>query len=77
VGDKLYGLDASLYLKFAKSMLTDEEWKRLILKNQALYARSVSFHWRDRRWEFIAEPADELVDFIETVNEEEEEQYAD
>jgi hypothetical protein len=45
------------------------------LKNQALHAHSVRFDWRDRGWEFTAEPADELVDFIETVNEEEEEHY--
>jgi 23S rRNA pseudouridine1911/1915/1917 synthase len=77
VGDKLYGLDASLYLKFAKSTLTDEEWKRLILKNQALHAHTVRFGWRDRDWEFIAEPADELVDFIETVSEDEEQCYSD
>ena len=77
VGDKIYGLDASLYLKFAKEDLTDEEWRRLILKNQALHAHSVRFHWRERDWEFTAEPPDELVDFVETVDEEEEERYAD
>ena len=70
VGDKIYGLDASLYLKFAKEDLTDEEWRRLILKNQALHAYSVRFHWRERDWEFTAEPPDELVDFVETVDEE-------
>ena len=32
----------------------------------------MQFYWRDRDWSFVAEPADEFVDFIETVDEEEE-----
>jgi hypothetical protein len=37
----------------------------------------VRFGWRDRDWEFIAEPADELVDFIVTVSDTEEIELAD
>jgi 23S rRNA pseudouridine1911/1915/1917 synthase len=73
VGDKLYGLDESWYLKFVKDELTADEWRKLILKNQALHARTLRFHWRARDWEFVAEPADKVVDFIETVSETEEE----
>ncbi len=70
-------MDASWYLKFVKDELTPAEWARLILKNQALHAHTVRFAWRGRDWEFVAEPADAFVDFIETVSEEEEETYRD
>tara|TARA_Y100000588_G_scaffold261327_1_gene275910 strand:+ start:21 stop:773 length:753 start_codon:yes stop_codon:yes gene_type:complete len=77
VGDKLYGLDASLYLKLAKGELTETDRKLLILENQALHAHTVRFVWRGSDYEFVAEPADELVDFIETVGQEEEEFYSE
>ena len=77
VGDKLYGLEESWYLKFVRDELTAADWKRLILKNQALHAHTLRIQWRGRDWEFIAEPADELVDFIETVSEAEEETFQD
>jgi len=67
VGDKLYGLDESWYLKFAKDELTASEWQKLILKNQALHARELRLHWRAADWIFEAEPEDEFVDFIETI----------
>ena len=77
VGDKLYGVDGSLYLKLVRDELTDTDWQKLILRNQALHAYKVRFEWRDRDWEFIAEPADELVDFIVTVSDTEEIELAD
>ena len=75
MGDKLYGLDESWYLKFVKDELTDSDWQKLVFKKQALHAHTLRFHWRGRDWEFVAEPADEFVDFIETVSESEEEIY--
>jgi 23S rRNA pseudouridine1911/1915/1917 synthase len=72
VGDKLYGVDGSCYLKLVKDELTAADWQKLILHNQALHSYKVCFEWRDREWEFIAEPADELVDFIVTVSDREE-----
>lgn len=38
VGDKLYGPDEQLYLKFVEGRLTDEDRKRLILPFHALHA---------------------------------------
>ncbi|MCQ2396506.1 MAG: RluA family pseudouridine synthase [Lentisphaeria bacterium] len=38
VGDKLYGVDDTIFLKFAKSTLERDDWKRLILPTQALHA---------------------------------------
>ena len=77
MGDKLYGLDESWYLKFVKDELTEVDWQKLVLKNQALHAHTLRFHWHGRDWEFVAEPADEFVDFIETVSESEEDTYCD
>jgi hypothetical protein len=48
-----------------------------MLRNQALHAYKLRFGWRDRDWEFIAEPADEFVDFIVNVSDTEEIGYAD
>ncbi|MBO7741725.1 MAG: RluA family pseudouridine synthase [Victivallales bacterium] len=39
VGDKLYGVDDRLYLKFIEDKLTDEDRRRLILPHQALHAQ--------------------------------------
>ena len=63
VGDKLYSGDENLYLDFVKSLLTEEQRRRLILPNQALHARSVQCVWRDRRWNFRAEPEGWFVEF--------------
>lgn len=37
-GDKLYGLDERLFLKFASSALTPDDWGRLLMPHQALHA---------------------------------------
>jgi 23S rRNA pseudouridine1911/1915/1917 synthase len=77
VGDKLYGVDGSCYLKLVEDELTAADWQKLILRYQALHSYKVYFEWRDQEWEFIAEPADEFVDFIVTVSDKEEIEYAD
>ena len=38
VGDKVYGPDPELFLKFREDRLTPEDWARLRLPNQALRA---------------------------------------
>lgn len=43
VGDKLYGLDDTLYLRFIESKLTEEDNKTLILDRQALHAAELHF----------------------------------
>ena len=43
VGDKLYGLDDTLFDRFSKGELTDTDKKRLILDRQALHARELKF----------------------------------
>jgi 23S rRNA pseudouridine955/2504/2580 synthase/23S rRNA pseudouridine1911/1915/1917 synthase len=38
VGDKLYGVDDSIYLRFISDQLTDEDYERLRMPRQALHA---------------------------------------
>ena len=43
VGDKLYGVDENLFLKFCEDALTEEDRKRLRLRRQALHAGYIQF----------------------------------
>ena len=44
VGDKLYGVDETLFLRFCTEALTEEDRRRLRLPRQALHAGSLRFH---------------------------------
>ena len=57
VGDKIYGGEERLYLRFISDALTPADWATLLLPNHALHARHLSFTWRGRAWAFDA-PAD-------------------
>ena len=43
VGDKLYGLDEGVFLRFVEGSLSEEDLTRLILPNQALHCSGLSF----------------------------------
>jgi len=43
VGDKLYGLDETIFLRLVKQALTKEDLTRLMLPNQALHCAALSF----------------------------------
>lgn len=43
VGDKLYGVDDTFFVKFIEDTLSDEDKKRLRLTRQALHAESLQF----------------------------------
>jgi len=47
VGDKLYGLDESFFLRFADDRLDAEDIQRLIVPNQALHCTELAFIARD------------------------------
>jgi len=64
VGDKLYGGDERLYLDFVLRQLTAGQRARLILPCQALHAAVLRFTWRNRDWEFRADPEPWFNDFI-------------
>lgn len=65
VGDKIYGSDETLYLKFVKGELTDGDRAQLLLKNHALHAHRLSFFWRNKSWSFGAEPEEEFKCLIQ------------
>ncbi len=53
-GDKLYGVDPMLYLKFAEDALDDSDRAKLILPRQALHACGLSIPFRGKTLEFAS-----------------------
>ena len=50
VGDKLYGVDDQLFLRFREGLLTAADWQRLRIKRQALHAATLHIrHPADNR----------------------------
>jgi Pseudouridylate synthases, 23S RNA-specific len=43
VGDKLYGLDETIFLRFMNDQISEEDLRRLILPHQALHCAALSF----------------------------------
>ena len=43
VGDKYYGLDETIFLRFISDSMTQEDIDKLILDRQALHAQSLTF----------------------------------
>ena len=43
VGDKYYGLDETIFLRFIEDKMTEEDEKKLILDRQALHAKTLEF----------------------------------
>jgi 23S rRNA pseudouridine1911/1915/1917 synthase len=64
VGDKLYGGDEDLYLALVQNRLTEEQWRRLILPNQALHAAKIAFQWRGRPMQFSCGPESWFSEFL-------------
>src|SRR5689334_2249329 len=64
VGDKLYGGDEDLYLALVENRLTDGQWQRPILQNQALHAARVRFDWDGSERIFKAQPEKTFSDFV-------------
>jgi 23S rRNA pseudouridine1911/1915/1917 synthase len=63
VGDKIYGADEQIYLRFVTGALTASDRAQLILSNHALHAARLEFGWRNRDWKFRAEPNEEFRNF--------------
>ncbi|HEY3445115.1 MAG TPA: RluA family pseudouridine synthase [Myxococcales bacterium] len=50
VGDKIYGKDERIFVRFTEKALTEEDWKALRLQRHALHAAEIEFpHPKDRR----------------------------
>jgi 23S rRNA pseudouridine1911/1915/1917 synthase len=54
VGDKIYGFDERLYLRFVEGALTPADEAALLVTNHLLHAGKLSFNWRGRDWRFEA-----------------------
>ena len=65
LGDKLYGLDQLLYLKFVERRMEPGDRHRLILANQALHAARLWLPWQDQEREFVSPPEPEFRAFME------------
>ena len=64
VGDKIYGADEQIYLRFVVGALTEGDKETLLVSNHALHAERLQFQWRGRDWEFHAELNDEFKVFL-------------
>lgn len=64
VGDKIYGPDEQIYLRFVVGQMTDDDRRRLILSNHALHAGRLKFRWRDHDWDFTAPAGVEFCQFL-------------
>jgi len=65
VGDKLYGIDEQLYLRFVNHQLTPEEKAALIFENHALHAARISFEWFGTRRNFQCNPEPWFRSFVQ------------
>jgi 23S rRNA pseudouridine1911/1915/1917 synthase len=54
LGDKIYGPDGGLYLKFIERGWTPEHAERLPLRRHALHAARLSFRWKKEERQFVA-----------------------
>ena len=68
VGDKIYGGDEEIYLRFVRHASTDEDWASLIVGNHLLHARHLSFRWRDRAWSFTADAPAAFTEFFDRAS---------
>jgi 23S rRNA pseudouridine1911/1915/1917 synthase len=52
IGDKIYGPDPNLYLKFIEHGWTEEHQHALQINRHALHAERLQFPWRERTYDF-------------------------
>jgi 23S rRNA pseudouridine1911/1915/1917 synthase len=67
LGDKIYGPDAGLYLKFIEEGWTAEHERRLPLRRHALHAGRLSFRWADREQVFEVPMAEDMRQLAERL----------
>ena len=63
VGDKIYGSDELIYLRFVTNALTEADRRELIVENHALHARAIALVWRGRNWVFEASRRADWLDW--------------
>jgi len=62
MGDKIYGPDPELYLKFIESGWTEEHQRRLLLPRHALHASRLSFRWGGEEREFVVPLPEDIAE---------------
>ena len=65
VGDKLYGADEQIYLRFTTRSLTDADRQTLVFEHHALHAWRLQFTWRAHTWRFEA-PVPAYLRWVDT-----------
>ncbi len=58
LGDKIYGGDEGIYLRFVTGALTEADRAALLVEHHALHARRLAFAWRGQDWVFEAPAPD-------------------
>jgi len=61
IGDKIYGPDSNLYLKFIAEGWTEEHQRVLGLSRHALHAHELRFTWNGEELTFIAPLSDDMA----------------
>jgi len=64
VGDKIYGSDDQIYLRFIAGTLTPQDEAALMVPNHLLHARAMAFSWRGRLYNFEAGPDGSFMAFL-------------
>lgn len=69
LGDKIYGPDDSIFIRFVEEVMTDEDVRRLVLSRQALHAWRLRFPHPDKEtvMEFEIPVADDMISTYETI----------
>jgi 23S rRNA pseudouridine1911/1915/1917 synthase len=68
IGDKIYGPDASLYLKFIAEGWTEEHQRVLGLSRHALHAQELRFAWNGEELVFTAPVPEDLREMAGELN---------
>ncbi|HPO89521.1 MAG TPA: RluA family pseudouridine synthase [Victivallales bacterium] len=68
VGDKIYGVDENLYIKFIKGFLEECDLKKLGAKRQLLHCKSLSFQINDEIFSFQSECPDDFIEFYNSCS---------
>ncbi len=69
VGDKLYGVDDSLYLKFAGGGLDERDYRRLGARRQMLHSHEISFPSSDgSRIELVSKPPEDMLGLLDRLD---------
>jgi len=67
IGDKIYGPDPRLYLKFIESGWTEEHQRALLLDRHALHAERIGFPWAGVEREFRVEMPEDMRGLAERL----------